>query len=92
MSSPYTPKISRKCASVTFFVSFSTTIFALRCVGGGLRSLEFRGERDRVGERDMRRGSGERDNEREERGVMERRGVRERDLDGDGMISIVLYC
>jgi hypothetical protein len=89
LSSPYTPKISRRCASVTFLVSFSTTIFALRCGGGGLRSA-LRGDRDRLGERDARCGRGERDGEREAvRGVMERRGVRDRDLDGDGMVVIL---
>lgn len=86
-SSPYTPKISRRCASVTFFVSFSTTILALRCGGAGLR-VALRSER--VGVCEVRRGlrerlrvrEGVRERDREaDRGVIERRGVREGGLD-----------
>lgn len=34
LNTPYAPNISRKCSSLTFLVSFSTTIFEL--LGGGL--------------------------------------------------------
>lgn len=83
---PYEPNISRRCASVTFFVSFSTTILALRRGDAG-EPLRERGLRDAM-RCDVARGGvrerlryGERERETE-RGVMERRGVREGDLDG----------
>ena len=70
---PYTPNISRKCASLTFFVSFSTTIFELRGGGGllraGLRLLLLDGLRDGLLDRDS------------ERGVIDRLGVAEGDLE-----------
>ena len=72
-----------------FFVSFSTTIFALRCGGVGLR-------RDRGGVREVLRGLSDRlrgresvrERDLEARGVMERRGVRDGDL--EDMVRVVL--
>lgn len=73
---------------MTFFVSFSTTIFELR--GGGLRRAGLRvrprlrlrlgvllGLRDRLRDRDREA----------ERGVMDRRGVREGDLEAIGVFD-----
>lgn len=71
---------------MTFLVSFSTTIFALRCADAG-EPLGDRGLRDMIrcetargGVRDRLR-YGEREWEAE-RGVIDRRGVREGDLEG----------
>jgi len=70
---------------VTFLVSFSTTIFALRCADAGEPPRErglpdaIRCETARGGVRDRLR-YGEREWEAE-RGVIERRGVREGDLE-----------
>ena len=67
---------------MTFFVSFSTTIFALRCGGVGLRRERggvcevLRGAGDRLRGRD-----GVRERDLDARGVMERRGVRDADLE-----------
>jgi len=90
--SPYDPKISLTCASVTFLVSFSTTIFALRWGGVGLR-------RERGGVCEVLRGAGDRlrgrkgvrERDRDARGVIERRGVRLRDGDLEDMLSVLIW-
>jgi hypothetical protein len=68
--SPYVLKISRRCASLTFLVSFSMTIFALRGIAGAgegeaLSLLEraLERERDRDCASSSRMGVGERPRE-----------------------------